>query len=191
MGASQTVLSSNPLCAAKYLSDITAYLEFTFSTVESRTLTPSIMVRIQVPQPRSRPQPLRICSFLGSSARGEASQQLTMESNGKHVENMAWKDSGDCVVSKDGARACKQSGSFDVRCTRHFSRRSKSPILANLLSGPRYGTFGAGDRLVQTVRTIFALGRRPSHRAWHHLLASPGQKVYRVIARERGTVRPV
>ena len=27
--------SSNPLCAAKYLSDITVYLEFTFSTVDA------------------------------------------------------------------------------------------------------------------------------------------------------------
>ena len=41
-------------CAAKYLSDITAYFELTFSTVESRTLTPSILVRILVPQPGSR-----------------------------------------------------------------------------------------------------------------------------------------
>jgi hypothetical protein len=36
---------------SQVLSDITAYFEFTFSTVESRTLTPSILVRIQVPQP--------------------------------------------------------------------------------------------------------------------------------------------
>jgi hypothetical protein len=45
------ILSSNSLCAAKYLSDITAYFELTFSTVESRTPTPLILVRIQVPQP--------------------------------------------------------------------------------------------------------------------------------------------
>jgi hypothetical protein len=35
----------------RYLSNITAYFELTFSTVESRTLTPLILVRIQVPQP--------------------------------------------------------------------------------------------------------------------------------------------
>ena len=72
-----------------------------------------------------------------------------------------------------------------------FLAGSKSPILGNLLSGPRHGTFGAGDRVAQTVRTLFALGRRASHRAWHHLLATPRQKPHRVIARERRTVRPV
>jgi hypothetical protein len=51
-------------CAAKYLSDITAYFEFTFSTVKSRTLTLLILVRIQVPQPGILLKSLRICSFL-------------------------------------------------------------------------------------------------------------------------------
>jgi hypothetical protein len=41
----------------------------------------------------------------------------------------------------------------------HFSRWSKSPVLANLLSGPRHGTFGTGDRVAQTVRALSALGR--------------------------------
>ena len=93
--------------------------------------------------------------------------------------------------SKDGACACKQPGAFDVACTRHFSCWNQSPILGNLLSRPRHGTFCAGDRLAQTVRTLFALGRCPSRRAWHHLLATPGQKLHRVIARERRIVRPV
>ena len=35
------------------------------STVEQRTLTPSILVRIQVPQPQNLSIPLRICSFRG------------------------------------------------------------------------------------------------------------------------------
>ena len=65
----------------------------------------------------------------------------------------------------------------------------KCPFFGNLLSGPRHGTFGAGDRVAQTVRTFFALGRRASHRAWHHLLATPGQKLHRVIARDRGNIR--
>jgi hypothetical protein len=35
------------------------------STVEQRTLTPLILVRIQVPQPGILLKTLRICSFLG------------------------------------------------------------------------------------------------------------------------------
>jgi hypothetical protein len=67
----QTTNSVNPLCVIQPIENTSILPNFAFhrvgdsSTVEQRTLTPSILVRILVPQPGILLKSLRICSFLG------------------------------------------------------------------------------------------------------------------------------
>src|SRR5215471_6701645 len=87
--------------------------------------------------------------------------------------------------------AGKQFGVFDAACAWHFSRRDQSSILGNQLSWCCYGTFGAGDRVVQTVCTLSDLGGGASHWTWHHFLATSGQKARRTKRMTQCLIPPI
>ena len=93
--------------------------------------------------------------------------------------------------SENAARAGNQPGAFDVARARHFSCRSQSSVLANLLSGPRDGSRRAGDRVVQAVCALFGFGRDILDRTWHGILATPDRQARRKSKRIPVRLTPV
>jgi hypothetical protein len=120
--------------------------------------------------------PAGICiQPIDSSENKHDSRTLSIAADAATIQTQSQRwDAAQAWFSEVAAGAGEQFGTSDVAAL--FSRESISCPRATLLSWSRHGCCRAGDCVVQTVRTLFALGRRASHRAWHHFLATPGRQ---------------